>query len=453
MRISDRRQGCARVFYSGFVVGVSAMAAQADRVAWLRADGGNGHEYEVIEVAGGISWRAARDAAWARGGHLATLTTAPEHGFAWALVSGRPDLWRAGDSGLIGPWLGARQLPASAEPSGGWVWITGEAFAYQAWATAQPDNSSATGVPEQFLCFGSAGGAPVGGWADAALRVDPLPVLASAFIVEYPTPALLDRMIVVPVTADAGLSEKAPDRNFGSDGIVRLTSYNSSWEGGGDGRGRGIVAFAPPGVPSSAILRADFEVFQSDGIVYPGRLVCEATFGVWSESLVTWVGQPAGGSVIGAGQNGPTNIVTLAGDPLTQAVRGWIDSPASLSGLLIRFEDEQFNGNPNGTRGDTLHTRESVADFAPALVVTLRRCPADLTGSSDPADPSYGVANGVLDASDFFYFLDQFVAGNERVCDYTGSANPFDPSWGQPNGIIDAEDFFYFLDLFVLTCD
>lgn len=38
-------------------------------------------------------------------------------------------------------------------------------------------------------------------------------------------------------------------------------------------------------------------------------------------------------------------------------------------------------------------------------------CEADLSGSSDPFDPNYGVPDGVIDASDFFYFLDRFVEG------------------------------------------
>lgn len=37
-------------------------------------------------------------------------------------------------------------------------------------------------------------------------------------------------------------------------------------------------------------------------------------------------------------------------------------------------------------------------------------CPADFTGASDPSDPGYGIPDGSLDASDFFYFLDLFVS-------------------------------------------
>ncbi|MBX3364139.1 MAG: hypothetical protein KF866_05175 [Phycisphaeraceae bacterium] len=79
-------------------------------------------------------------------------------------------------------------------------------------------------------------------------------------------------------------------------------------------------------------------------------------------------------------------------------------------------------------------------------------CPADLTGASDPDAPDYGVPDGAVDAADFFYFLDQFVAGNAAVADLTGSSDPNAPDYGVPDGVVDATDFFYFLDLFVTPC-
>ncbi len=79
-------------------------------------------------------------------------------------------------------------------------------------------------------------------------------------------------------------------------------------------------------------------------------------------------------------------------------------------------------------------------------------CPADLSGSSDPSDPAYGVADGMTDAADFFYYLDQFVAMNFAVADISGSSDPSDPAYGIPDGALDASDFFYYLDLFVAGC-
>lgn len=79
-------------------------------------------------------------------------------------------------------------------------------------------------------------------------------------------------------------------------------------------------------------------------------------------------------------------------------------------------------------------------------------CDADLSGSSDPNDPAYGSPDGAVDAADFFYFLDQFVAGSFARADLTGSSDPNDETYGVPDGLIDAADFFYFLDLFVRGC-
>jgi hypothetical protein len=72
-----------------------------------------------------------------------------------------------------------------------------------------------------------------------------------------------------------------------------------------------------------------------------------------------------------------------------------------------------------------------ISDFGPAAPprspAPAGFCAADLTGSSDPNDPSYGVPDGLTDASDFFYYLDQFVNLNLAVADITGSSDPNDP--------------------------
>ncbi len=67
--------------------------------------------------------------------------------------------------------------------------------------------------------------------------------------------------------------------------------------------------------------------------------------------------------------------------------------------------------------------------------------PADMTG------PTPGSPDGVIDADDFFFFLQLFAAGDPRA-DLTGSTNPNDPGFGVPDCVIDADDFFYFLARF-----
>ncbi|MBX3365162.1 MAG: hypothetical protein KF866_10380 [Phycisphaeraceae bacterium] len=79
-------------------------------------------------------------------------------------------------------------------------------------------------------------------------------------------------------------------------------------------------------------------------------------------------------------------------------------------------------------------------------------CPADLSGSSDPNSPLYGMPDGVVDSADFFFFLDRFEAGDLARVDMSGSSDPADPSYGVPDGRLDAADFFFYLDLFVAGC-
>ncbi len=79
------------------------------------------------------------------------------------------------------------------------------------------------------------------------------------------------------------------------------------------------------------------------------------------------------------------------------------------------------------------------------------RCDADYSGSSDPNDPNYGVPDGTADSADFFFFLDQFSAGNLLV-DVSTSADPNDPGYGVPDGMLDSADFFFFLDRFIEGC-
>lgn len=86
------------------------------------------------------------------------------------------------------------------------------------------------------------------------------------------------------------------------------------------------------------------------------------------------------------------------------------------------------------------------------VVVGPSLCLADLTKSSDPLDPTYGLPDGVVDGSDFFYYLDSFAAMNLLVADRTTSSDPNDASYGVPDGVLDGSDFFYYLDLFAAGC-
>ena len=119
--------------------------AQATVVEWLVSEGGNGHFYEV--VLDSVAWYEARDGAYASGGYLASITSAEENAFVFALVEDR-SLW-FGDThpgaSYIGPWLGGYQPEGSEEPAGGWRWVTDEPFDYTIWSDGQPSNTGDTG--------------------------------------------------------------------------------------------------------------------------------------------------------------------------------------------------------------------------------------------------------------------------------------------------------------------
>ena len=107
--------------------GITASVTQ-----WSIADGGNGHWYEYIST--GRAWDAARNDAEARGGYLATATSAAENTFINTLYPAS-----------AAPWMGGYQdkaAPNYVEPAGAWRWVTGETWSYTNWNTGQPDNGS-----------------------------------------------------------------------------------------------------------------------------------------------------------------------------------------------------------------------------------------------------------------------------------------------------------------------
>lgn len=143
---------------------------------------------------------------------------------------------------------------------------------------------------------------------------------------------------------------------------------------------------------------------------------------------------------------------------------------------------------------DAIHPTRDGADLLAGLVWEALTeeaynpgCPPDMTGSSDPRNPAYGVPDGVTDIEDLFYFFDGFSDGDPTRADLTtssdpqhpafgipdglvndadleymlaavstgdlrgditGSSNPISFEYGYPDGVVDAEDFFYFLDQF-----
>jgi hypothetical protein len=142
---------------------------------WALSEGGNGHAYEPVLA--DVTWEQANAAATAKGGYLATITSAAENSFVYNLVTA-PAYW-VNEYG--GPWLGGFQPAGSSEPAGGWSWVTGEAWGYTNWWwDNQPDNAGGT------ECYLQLHGGPLHGgayWND----LNPTVVL-HGYVIEYDSP-------------------------------------------------------------------------------------------------------------------------------------------------------------------------------------------------------------------------------------------------------------------------
>jgi hypothetical protein len=143
---------------------------------------GNGHYYLIVDQE--ATWEQARLLAESMEfmglqGHLATITSEDENTFVTTQL---------GDT--AGAWLGGEQPPGSAEPAGGWRWITGEPWVYTNWDEGEPNDTyqggwgkPATGQSEERLQYHHDGTH----WND--LPDDP-EVVTPRFIVEWDVPSV-----------------------------------------------------------------------------------------------------------------------------------------------------------------------------------------------------------------------------------------------------------------------
>lgn len=153
---------------------------------WPVEQGGNDHWYRAVRTGGAlIDHDVAAELAAARGGYLASVSSAAENAFVFSQVNDRA-YWRVlPNTGFRnGPWLGAHQTPGAAEPAGGWAWDSGEAFVYANWAAGEPSNSGGDERFLNFYCRGCSG--PAATWNDhdsaADGTFDDRPI---AYVVEY----------------------------------------------------------------------------------------------------------------------------------------------------------------------------------------------------------------------------------------------------------------------------
>jgi hypothetical protein len=95
------------------------------------ACGGNGSAFELVVAPAPVNWLAAYNAAIARGGRLATVTSQGEADFVYRALASNPIGW----SGAQGPWIGLYKQ------AGVWRWVTNEPYAFTQWAPGEPNNS------------------------------------------------------------------------------------------------------------------------------------------------------------------------------------------------------------------------------------------------------------------------------------------------------------------------
>lgn len=195
---SRRRPLVAALLIAVVALSTSALSspAQAQRATWPV----NGHVYQVVYVSGGISWSAANAAANARGGHLATISSAAENAFVFALVD-QPLYWNQEPGGSdLGPWLGGYQTSDTGNPNANWVWVDGSAWSYTAWFSGEPNNF--TGAAENYLsykCWGSAG-CRSSGWNDLPDQISEFGTSVLSYVIEFDGPVGVDATAPTPGT-------------------------------------------------------------------------------------------------------------------------------------------------------------------------------------------------------------------------------------------------------------
>lgn len=178
---------------------VSALAsAELIRLEqWAVDDGGNGHWYGAYlhgqsstmppfqTIPQHLSWTEANEQAIAVGGYLATLTSAEENEFVFAL-SDDDTLWYSAYGVQWGPWLGATQSEEhghrGSDPAEEWQWVTGEPFEFTAWSDGEPNDDARSEDALQYFSNSSTGRTAV--WNDAP-RVPPTVFSPFSYVVEF----------------------------------------------------------------------------------------------------------------------------------------------------------------------------------------------------------------------------------------------------------------------------
>lgn len=322
-------------------------AAGADPVLFP----GTGHYYEVV-VTPNVGWVAARDAAAARGGYLASITSAEENAFVLGLVLDTPDAWYVlQNRRAIGPWLGGYQPSGLRPASEGWTWVSGEPWSYTNWSAGQPDNDD-TG--ESFVHFSNLGTMLDGTWND---RAENDANRDTGYVIEF------NENPCAVINSQPTSKSVCPGQRvvFGTQ-IASPFPLSYQWYFNGMPVQNGPKYFGAR--TNRLIVR---EASDADEGVY----FC----------LIQGTCTPIA-----------TNFATLN-----------VAVPGDLTGSDDPSSPDY--GVPDGV-ADSKDGTYFIQQFEARNVAVV-----DHTGSSDPNDPAYGSPDGLMDASDYFYFLDQMVRG------------------------------------------
>jgi serine/threonine protein kinase len=167
-----------------------------------------GHRYQFSPEK--LDWDAAKAAAEAMGGHLATITSKEEND--WVLqtfVSKLPE--------DLSIWLGG----TSNNPTRTWTWVTGEPFAFTAWGANEPGGS---GI-EFALCFSNMSK----GWGDIRSNGVGLVDRRGGYLIEWDKPAQTAQpLAATPAPTMPGASAAGGTQQ----GIVSSDPYLAKLEAG-----------------------------------------------------------------------------------------------------------------------------------------------------------------------------------------------------------------------------
>jgi hypothetical protein len=286
---------------------VSAATALADSAVVLNPL--NGHYYQRID---GLNvWDDARELAGSMShnglaGHLLTLTSSSELSFV---------LSNLGGEAVRNHWLGGFQQVGSAEPGGGWRWVTTEPFGYTNWHTTEPNNNF-NGQAENALEFIGTPH-PLGRWNDA------YEFGAKGWMVEFEAVAG-PRMITFdeqPASTLVTGQYAAQGAHFSHasfwevrgetfDGNVH---YPSAQSGAALGTGVGEVVFRDPADPTIRAVTGSFSFANLGLTSSPGAFLAGMSvvaYGVDGQILDTETVAPAGPN---ATRNAFTTTLTGAG--------------------------------------------------------------------------------------------------------------------------------------------